>query len=234
MQLRYAMLVSFAAHAGVVAFGSGWLAHSVPPQPSPAMPLTVVLLAAPAAVPALEAPAAAVAVRLSAAPKQGKPAAAPKASLPAPQRQPVLALAPSVSRPAPTVPAETKPVEPVVADTAPPAVVKPDGARAHVAEGGGEAPSAPPSWPGYLANPEPEMPLASRQRGEVGKVVLKVRVGRDGKPLAVEVQRSSGFGRLDEAARKTVAERWHFIAARRGDTPVEADVHVPIVFRLKD
>lgn len=91
-----------------------------------------------------------------------------------------------------------------------------------------------PSWPGYLANPAPEMPLASRQRGEVGKVVLKVRVDQSGRPQAVSVLHTSGFARLDEAARKTVAERWRFAPARRGDTPVDADVNVPIVFRLDD
>lgn len=38
--------------------------------------------------------------------------------------------------------------------------------------------------------------------GEQGKVVLRVLVNEKGRPEKVEVQRSSGFPRLDEAARQ--------------------------------
>ncbi len=84
----------------------------------------------------------------------------------------------------------------------------------------------------YLHNPEPKYPPLSRRLGEEGKVLLKVRVSPNGQPTIVELERSSSFERLDEAARQTVA-RWRFVPAKRGDEAVEASVIVPIVFRLE-
>lgn len=83
----------------------------------------------------------------------------------------------------------------------------------------------------YLHNPHPEYPPLSRRLGEEGKVLLKVRVTPEGRPAAVDLEKSSNFDRLDEAARQAVA-RWRFIPAKRGDEPIEASVIVPIVFRL--
>lgn len=83
----------------------------------------------------------------------------------------------------------------------------------------------------YLSNPKPAYPVASRRLGEEGKVVLRVKVSRGGAPLAVEIRQSSGYARLDEAARAAV-EQWHFVPARRGDEPIESWVSVPIVFSL--
>lgn len=83
----------------------------------------------------------------------------------------------------------------------------------------------------YLQNPKPNYPALSRRLGEEGKVLLKVRVGVDGKPLAVDLEKSSDFERLDNAARQVV-QSWRFVPAKRGDEAVEASVIVPIVFRL--
>lgn len=83
----------------------------------------------------------------------------------------------------------------------------------------------------YLQNPQPPYPSMSRRLGEEGKVLLKVRVLPDGNPASVDVEKSSSFGRLDEAARQAVA-RWRFVPAKRGDEPIEASVIVPVVFRL--
>ena len=83
----------------------------------------------------------------------------------------------------------------------------------------------------YLQNPQPPYPSMSRRLGEEGKVLLKGRVLPDGNPASVDVEKSSSFGRLDEAARQAVA-RWRFVPAKRGDEPIEASVIVPIVFRL--
>lgn len=85
----------------------------------------------------------------------------------------------------------------------------------------------------YLQNPKPVYPPMSRRQGEEGKVVLRVRVSAQGLPLAVEVKQSSGFARLDEAARAAV-ERWRFVPARQGDEPVEAAVLVPLNFTLNN
>jgi protein TonB len=83
----------------------------------------------------------------------------------------------------------------------------------------------------YLNNPEPKYPPMSRRLGEEGKVLLRVRVTAEGLAAAVELEKSSNFERLDEAAKQAVA-RWRFVPARRGDEAIEASVIVPIVFRL--
>ncbi|MDR1994089.1 TonB family protein [Azonexus sp.] len=83
----------------------------------------------------------------------------------------------------------------------------------------------------YLNNPEPKYPPLSRRFGEEGKVLLRVQVTIDGRASTVELEKSSNYTRLDEAARQAVAS-WRFVPARRGDEAVEASVIVPIVFRL--
>lgn len=85
----------------------------------------------------------------------------------------------------------------------------------------------------YLQNPAPVFPALSRRLGEEGKVLLRVKVSADGQPVAVDLEKSSNFERLDEAARRAVA-RWRFVPAKRGEEPVEGAVIVPIVFRLDD
>ena len=85
----------------------------------------------------------------------------------------------------------------------------------------------------YLHNPRPLYPPLSRRLGEEGKVLLRVRVSREGLAAAVDLEKSSNFERLDDAARAVVS-RWRFVPARRGDEAIEATVIVPIVFRLDD
>jgi protein TonB len=160
-----------------------------------------------------------------------KPKPKPKAK---PEPQPVKAPEPPLLAvpeevPAPVAPPVEAPVAkapeapPVEAPAAPPA----------------EAPPAPPPSlvpprfdADYLLNPPPEYPALSRRLGEAGQVLLRVRVSAEGLPLAVELKRSSGFPRLDEAARAAV-ERWRFVPARRGERPVEAWVLIPISFTLR-
>lgn len=112
-------------------------------------------------------------------------------------------------------PIEAPPAPPVEAPPAPP------------------PPLVPPRFDAdYLSNPPPEYPALSRRLGEEGQVLLRVRVSAEGLPLAVEVRRSSGFKRLDEAARAAV-KRWKFVPARRGEMPVAAWVLIPISFTLR-
>ena len=83
----------------------------------------------------------------------------------------------------------------------------------------------------YLDNPAPAYPTASRRAREQGRVLLRVRVSAAGSVEAIELQESSGFERLDEAARAAV-RRWHFVPAKRGETPVPAWALVPVHFSL--
>ncbi len=84
----------------------------------------------------------------------------------------------------------------------------------------------------YLANPIPEYPRISRRMGEEGRVMLRVHVGADGKPLEVTIAKSSGYPRLDDVARDTVLRSWRFVPARQGDQAVAGTVRVPIDFTL--
>lgn len=84
----------------------------------------------------------------------------------------------------------------------------------------------------YLNNPAPGYPPLSRRLGEEGRVLLRVQVSADGKPVNVEMKRSSGFPRLDEAAIKAAA-KWRFVPARQGDSALTSWVEVPIQFSLQ-
>lgn len=85
----------------------------------------------------------------------------------------------------------------------------------------------------YLQNPKPVYPPMSRRLGEEGKAVLRVRVSAQGLPLVIEIRQSSGFPRLDEAARAAV-ERWRFVPARQGTEAIESSVLVPLNFTLSN
>lgn len=99
-----------------------------------------------------------------------------------------------------------------------------------------DAASAPMTLPNlnadYLNNPAPAYPGASRQLGEQGKVLLRVLVNTDGQAEQVTLRKSSGYERLDQAARETV-QKWRFVPARRGEQVVSAWVVVPVSFSLE-
>jgi protein TonB len=84
----------------------------------------------------------------------------------------------------------------------------------------------------YLDNPAPAYPALSRRMGEQGRVLLRVYVLADGNAGQVEIRESSGYERLDRAARDTVA-RWRFVPARQGDKAVAGWVLVPVSFSLR-
>lgn len=85
----------------------------------------------------------------------------------------------------------------------------------------------------YLQNPKPVYPPMSRRLGEEGKVVLRVRVSAQGGPISVEISQSSGYVRLDEAARSAV-ERWRFVPAKQGGEAIDSSVLVPLNFTLNN
>jgi protein TonB len=124
-------------------------------------------------------------------------------------------------------PAEPAPL-PAVLPPPPPAVVP-------VAAVAAPAPApivAPRFDADYLDNPAPVYPALSRRMGEFGRVLLRVQVTPEGSAAQIEIRESSGFERLDKAARDTVL-RWRFVPARQGDRGVAAWVLVPISFSLR-
>ena len=86
--------------------------------------------------------------------------------------------------------------------------------------------------PDYLSNPAPIYPSESLRREEQGTVLLRVYVSTDGRALSVEIQRSSGFPRLDDSAMEAV-RTWKFVPAKRGGEPIESWVDVPVIFALR-
>lgn len=58
----------------------------------------------------------------------------------------------------------------------------------------------------YLRAPAPAYPAESSRRRERGTVLLRVLVDAQGRPAQVLVERSSGYARLDDAARSAVED----------------------------
>lgn len=91
----------------------------------------------------------------------------------------------------------------------------------------------PSAGAGYLNNPPPAFPEEAMERGWEGKVLLKVHVLASGKPDSVNLAKSSGHSVLDQEAIRTV-KRWSFVPGKRGTTPIDGWVTVPIKFNLQN
>ena len=172
---------------------------------------------------------------------------APKVAPPPPKPP-----APTPPKPAPKVPAP-KPApmplainDPTPAPNAPTGVTTPQPPAPPIAEpvAAAPAPAAPPAPPAppkielpssdaaYLNNPKPGYPAISKRMGEQGKVVLRVLIGTDGTPQKVEINKSSGYERLDRQAQEAVM-RWRFVPGKRNGVPETMWNLVPINFVLE-
>jgi TonB family protein len=81
---------------------------------------------------------------------------------------------------------------------------------------------------------QPPYPPEARELGIEGAVRLRVRVGVDGSPRAVEILRSSGRSDFDLASLDTIRREWRFRPARTADgSAVESTIVVAIQFTLK-
>lgn len=87
--------------------------------------------------------------------------------------------------------------------------------------------------PEYLKNPAPAYPLKARQKNWEGVVLLNVLVNSAGRPVKINIEKTSGYAILDEAAVKAV-NTWQFQPARLGNISIESSVKIPIRFRLED
>lgn len=118
----------------------------------------------------------------------------------------------------PTVPATSAPAAPA-APLAPPAPSSPT------------QPKTISSGVEYLQPPHPDYPAASRRMGEEGKAMLRVLVNDKGRAERIEIQKSSGSPRLDEAARQAV-QRALFKPYMEDGKPVAVFAVIPISFQL--
>jgi periplasmic protein TonB len=86
---------------------------------------------------------------------------------------------------------------------------------------------------GMDTNRAPAYPRLARERGEQGRVLLRVNVSADGSPIEVAVVQTSGHPSLDSAALTAIRE-WRFVPAMQAGRPVPAEADVPVRFRLDD
>ena len=85
----------------------------------------------------------------------------------------------------------------------------------------------------YLAAPPPPYPPEAVRQQIEGVVTLRVLVDVDGTPLEVEIKRSSGNRRLDEAARRQILRKWRFKPAVRDGVAIQVYGVVPVEFSLQ-
>ena len=78
-----------------------------------------------------------------------------------------------------------------------------------------------------LNNPPPQYPAISRSLGEEGRVVVRVLIGHDGTAIKGEINQSSGFDRLDQAALFSVMA-WRYRQPSGKDTWL----NIPVRFTL--
>lgn len=76
-------------------------------------------------------------------------------------------------------------------------------------------------------------PIEAARRREHGTVILRVLVGADGLPQIVEIETSSGWPRLDNAARDAV-KHWSFHPGTRNGLAQSAWARVPVAFNLSE
>jgi TonB family protein len=104
-------------------------------------------------------------------------------------------------------------------------------------------PPEPPEVHGHLeTQPElivesvvlPEYPESARKAGIDGKVLLRVRVNRDGTVEDARVEKGiEGYPELGRSAVEAV-KQWTFVPATSGGGAVEAEIVVPVGFGLED
>lgn len=86
--------------------------------------------------------------------------------------------------------------------------------------------------PDYLKNPAPVYPIDARRSMQEGLVILSVDVDRQGNPVEVKVEKSSGYSLLDDSAVTTV-RGWKFFPACIGELAIGSHVEVPVRFQIK-
>lgn len=106
--------------------------------------------------------------------------------------------------------------------------------HANTTVAGGAAPSAAPDRLTPIAlhsNPPPTYPALSREAGETGRVLLRAEISPEGRVQQLDIQDSSGFRRLDQAALNAV-RHWRFQPATANGQPIAGVALIPLRFTL--
>jgi len=147
-------------------------------------------------------------------------------SPPAEQSEPVPVVKPDLESP----PIETPPMENTIPE--------PEIATEEVAPAAITAETSPAPPIGETADMkvnrrvDPVYPAASRREGEEGTGLFRVLVDERGRPIEVQVLKTSGFPRLDEAA-MTAIRKWTFSPAMQSGAAVKSWTRVSVAFRLE-
>lgn len=154
---------------------------------------------------------------------------------PPPSHPQVVAPPPLVHVPVPPVPVATTP-DPVPVQAPAPAVVNPVPVLAAP-----PAPAVPSTVQAgdlgtqMVAGKPPRYPIESRRKREQGTVLLSLTLGVDGSVESLSIAKSSGFPRLDEAARAAVRTwRWKPLIRDGQAVRVRGVVEIPFVLRSND
>ncbi|MDI1294890.1 MAG: energy transducer TonB [bacterium] len=165
----------------------------------------------------------------------------PPAPPPAADTPPPPPSTPQVVAPPPIVQTPVPPVQ-VVQTTPDPVPAPMTAATVVAAPTPSAAPAAPPAPPSMIQGGDlstqmvsgkpPRYPVESRRKREQGTVVLTLTLGLDGAVDSIAISQSSGFTRLDNAARDAV-KGWRWKPTIRGGQPVRVKgvVEIPFVLR---
>lgn len=85
--------------------------------------------------------------------------------------------------------------------------------------------------PVVLKNSPPHYPEIARRNGWEGRVMVRVEVSADGRPLSTAIAKSSGYGILDQAALRAV-KSWRFQPRPISGIASAGTVEVPVNFAL--
>lgn len=92
-----------------------------------------------------------------------------------------------------------------------------------------QSPRPAPTPPLARETPPPAYPEALACDGIGGQVVVRLRLGTDGRPVDVRVQSTSRHAALDAAALEAV-RGWRFTPATAAGRPVTTTIQVPVTF----
>ena len=163
-------------------------------------------------------------------PAKPAPAVAPQQQ---PQPPPPDDPAAEAASPPPSQPAPPQPSQVAPAPEAPPApkinLGGTDSLSSLIATGEQLIPAAIDA---KFRNREPVYPKEAARLGQHGLVVVRAHVAPDGHAEAVDIEQSSGYPLLDNAARDAILT-WHFRSAIESGVPVQSTLSIAIDFALK-
>lgn len=161
------------------------------------------------------------------------PPPANEAPPPPPSKPQIVAPPPLVQVPIPPVAQVATAPDPTPLAASPPAIAAPSPAVVY-------APPAPPSimqggdlGAQMVSGKPPRYPVESRRKREQGTVVLALTLAIDGTVESVVIAHSSGFSRLDDAARDAVRRwRWKPMIQQGQPVRVKGVVEIPFVLQI--